>query len=105
MGARAGRGRRPGGWILNSGRARAILLATLLLAFPMATIALAAEPVKKTPTAVPPQVDEELDLLEFLGSIDAENDDKDWLDFLRSTDIRKVAKAKPSSSRAESKGT
>lgn len=78
------------------------LLVMLLLTVPMATSAMAAEPVKKAPATA--QADEELDLLEFLGTIDAENDDKDWLDFLRSTDIGKVAKPKPAASRAASKG-
>ncbi len=34
------------------------------------------------------------DLLEFLGTIDAEDDDEDWIDYLTQTDIEKVAARK-----------
>ncbi len=76
----------------------------------MTVDATAAEPATDKSTALKPAtqstqtVDDELDLLEFLGTIDAENDDTDWLEFLRSTDIGKVAKAKPTTSRPENKG-
>ena len=47
----------------------------------------AAKPTPATPTA-----DDEF--LEFLGSLDDEGADEDWLDYLSRTDIEKVAKAK-----------
>ena len=62
-----------------------------------------ANPVGKAPQAVPP-ADDDLDLLEFLGSIDAANEDKDWLEFLKNTDIGKVAKAKTPAKTPEGKG-
>jgi hypothetical protein len=37
-----------------------------------------------------PEVDDEL--LEFLGSVDADAGDQDWIDYLSQTDIAKVAK-------------
>jgi hypothetical protein len=45
------------------------------------------------------QVDEEL--LEFLGSIDT--DDEDWIDFLSQTDVKQVAKTEKPSSESEAK--
>jgi hypothetical protein len=45
------------------------------------------------------QVDEEL--LEFLGSIDT--DDEDWIEFLSQTDVKQVAKAEKPSSESEAK--
>lgn len=56
----------------------------------------------KSSVATPPS-DEELEWLEFLGSIDAASDDADWLDFLRTTDIGKVVKNKPAANRPEGK--
>jgi hypothetical protein len=44
------------------------------------------------PAAPAPEVDDEL--LEFLGSVDADSEDEDWLDYLSQTDIAKVAKDK-----------
>lgn len=38
--------------------------------------------------------DVDQDLLEFLGSVDTQTDDSSWFDFLRSTDIGKLAKEK-----------
>jgi hypothetical protein len=48
-----------------------------------------------TPAAKPaatPEADEEL--LEFLGSVDADAGDQDWIDYLSQTDIAKVAKGR-----------
>jgi len=45
------------------------------------------------PKAQPADADDEL--LEFLGTVGAEDDNEDWLDYLSSTDIAKVAKAQP----------
>ena len=55
----------------------------------------AASAVKKpaaTPPAKPatPEADDEL--LEFLGSVDSETGDQDWLDYLSRTDVGKAAK-------------
>ena len=47
------------------------------------------------PNTVPAAEDVDQDLLEFLGSEDPQTDDSSWFDFLRSTDIGKLAKAKP----------
>lgn len=38
--------------------------------------------------------DVDQDLLEFLGSVDTQTDDSSWFDFLRATDIGKLAKEK-----------
>jgi len=48
-------------------------------------------PAKKPAATTPPAADDEF--LEFLGSVDAEGADEDWLDYLSRTDIEKVAKA------------
>jgi hypothetical protein len=58
----------------------------------LAPLALAddAKPVAKT--AAVPEVDD--DLLEFLGSVDSDSEDQDWIDYLSQTDIAKVAKEK-----------
>lgn len=47
-----------------------------------------------TKAATPAAEDE---FLEFLGSIDADWGDEDWIDYLSRTDIEKVAKAKRAS--------
>ena len=66
-----------------------------------------ANPAGKAPPrslqAAPP-ADDDLDLLEFLGSIDAANQDKDWLEFLKSTDIGKVARVTTPAKTPEGKG-
>jgi hypothetical protein len=51
-----------------------------------------AEDAKSSPPA--PNADEEF--LEFLGSIDTDEGDEEWMDYLARTDIAKVAKAKKS---------
>jgi hypothetical protein len=51
-----------------------------------------AKPAAKTEPA-PSDVDDEF--LEFLGSVDSEEADRDWLEYLVRTDLSKVAKAKP----------
>ena len=48
-------------------------------------------PAKKPAATTPPAADDEF--LEFLGSVDAEGADEDWLDYLTRTDIERVAKA------------
>jgi hypothetical protein len=52
----------------------------------------AANKPAATPPAKPaaPEADDEL--LEFLGSVDSETGDEDWLDYLSRTDIAKAAK-------------
>ncbi len=40
----------------------------------------------------PPAADD--DLLEFLGTVDSDTGDQDWIDYLSQTDIAKVAKGK-----------
>jgi hypothetical protein len=54
----------------------------------------AAEPAKSPPPAKTAPEDTSLDedLLEFLGTIDSE--DEDWIDYLTQTDIEKVAARK-----------
>lgn len=55
-----------------------------------ATAKPAATTTAKPPAA--PAADE--DLLEFLGSVDADTGDQDWIDYLSQTDIAKVAKGR-----------
>ena len=71
------------------------LRSRLLIASVLAPLAALANPPDKTPPAAS---DVDAELLEFLGSIDSESAadaDKDWLDFLRATDLTKVAKLTP----------
>jgi hypothetical protein len=68
-----------------------------------------AEDAKTTPSkpaaakpAPAPSADDEF--LEFLGSIDTDEADEEWMDYLARTDIAKVAKAKkraPAATEAE----
>lgn len=51
-------------------------------------------PSAKTPAATPPPAADD-ELLEFLGSVDAEGADEDWLEFLSRTDIEKVGAKAP----------
>jgi hypothetical protein len=53
--------------------------------------------------AVPATAVDDDEFLEFLGSVDAEGADDDWLDYLSRTDIEKVAKAKKTSPDTEAK--
>jgi hypothetical protein len=49
----------------------------------------------KTPEKKPaPDAEADDELLEFLGSVDSETGDQDWLDYLSRTDVAKVAKGK-----------
>jgi hypothetical protein len=57
---------------------------------PAATKPVAPATSKPAPATTP--ADDEF--LEFLGSLDDDNADADWLDYLSHTDIEKVAKAK-----------
>ena len=52
--------------------------------------AVAAKPV----TAPAPATGADDEFLEFLGSVDTDSGDKDWMDYLAQTDVSKVAKAK-----------
>ena len=67
-------------------------------------LALPGFAAEKPPVIAAEQVDQ--DLLEFLGSVDTQVDENDWFEFLRSTDIGKLAKAKskPTPPPQESKG-
>ena len=57
--------------------------------------ALITLPVLAADKPAPAGADEvDQDLLEFLGSVDTQTDDGSWFDFLRSTDIGKLAKEK-----------
>jgi hypothetical protein len=56
---------------------------------PAAPAKSAAEPAKPAAEEV---IDE--DLLEFLGTIDSEDEAEDWIDYLSQTDIEKVAARK-----------
>jgi hypothetical protein len=47
-----------------------------------------AKPAAKAATV--PEADDEL--LEFLGSVDSDTGEQDWIDYLAQTDIAKVAK-------------
>jgi hypothetical protein len=87
--------------------AMSLLLGSALYCAAPAQQLLAAEPAGKMPqrpVQAPPPADDDLDLLEFLGSIDAANEDKDWLEFLKNTDIGKVARAKTPANPPEGKG-
>lgn len=58
-----------------------------------------AKPAPKAQVAADTAPDEEL--LEFLGSLDAE--DEEWSEYLAETDIAQVAKAKPAAQKSEVK--
>jgi hypothetical protein len=55
--------------------------------------AAATKPADAAKTA-PPVTEADEELLEFLGSVDADSEDEEWLDYLAQTDIAKVAKDK-----------
>lgn len=82
-------------------RARALWVIAALGLLPLAARG-AEAPAKPAAAAKPatapakPAADEALDedLLEFLGTIDAEGEDEDWIDYLTQTDIEKVAARK-----------
>ena len=88
-----------------SARRAALVGAALGLAAAVAAPAGAAPPLPASPApgvtapkpvaGKAPEVEEQVDdeLLEFLGSVGEDTDDGgDWLDFLASTDVDKVAK-------------
>jgi hypothetical protein len=54
--------------------------------------AAAAKTSAAKPAAAAPEADDEL--LEFLGSVDSDTEDEDWLDYLSQTDLVKAAKAR-----------
>ncbi len=92
--------------------AMSLLLGSALYCAAPAQQLRAAEPAGAKPVGTAPQrpaqavppADDDLDLLEFLGSIDAANEDKDWLEFLKNTDIGKVARAKTPANPPEGRG-
>ncbi len=95
------------GWKL----AMSLLLGSALYCSAPAQSLRAAEPAgakpagtEPQPTKATPPADDDLDLLEFLGSIDAANEDQDWLEFLKHTDVGKVARAKTPVTPPEGKG-
>ncbi len=52
-------------------------------------------PIAVADNAAPAAKDDvDQDLLEFLGSVDAQDDDSSWFDFLRSADFEKMSKRK-----------
>jgi hypothetical protein len=53
-----------------------------------------AAATKSAPAAKPAAPAADDDLLEFLGSVDSDSGDQDWIDYLSQTDIAKVAKGK-----------
>jgi hypothetical protein len=53
----------------------------------------AEAPAAKATTAAPAAVPDD-ELLEFLGGVDSEGGDEDWLEYLSHADIVKVAKAR-----------
>jgi hypothetical protein len=92
--------------------AMSLLLGSALYCAAPAQQLRAAEPAGAKPAGTAPQrpaqaappADDDLDLLEFLGSIDAANEDQDWLEFLKNTDIGKVARAKTPVTLPEGRG-
>ena len=69
---------------------RVALLWLLAGALPVAQ----ADEAKQAPGNATTTAEADDEFLEFLGSVDAESADEDWLDYLAQTDIVKVAKAK-----------
>ena len=67
------------------------LLAGLL---PVAHAEDAKPAAAKPASAATTPLDADDEFLEFLGSIDTDEADEDWMDYLAQTDIAKVAKAK-----------
>ena len=51
-------------------------------------------PAKAAAATAAPAPSAEDEFLEFLGSVDTDDADEDWMDYLAQTDIVKVAKAK-----------
>lgn len=104
MGVGAGRVGR--GFVTTAAMMRALgnltplmLLGVALTCLQAAAAAQATEPAAKPVQRTPPlrataPADDDLELLEFLGSVDAGNEDQDWLEYLKITDIGKVAKVK-----------
>jgi len=56
--------------------------------------AAAGKPASKPMTAPTPATGADDEFLEFLGSVDTDGGDEDWMDYLAQTDVAKVAKAK-----------
>ena len=51
-------------------------------------------PAAKAANAPGPATGADDELLEFLGSVDTDTGDQDWIDYLAQTDVSKVAQAK-----------
>ena len=56
--------------------------------------AAADKPASKPMAAPAPATSVDDEFLEFLGSVDTDGGDEDWMDYLSQTDVSKVAKAK-----------
>jgi hypothetical protein len=75
---------------------RAWLICLLAGLIPAAAQADDVKTPAKAPAAAKPAAapDADGDLLEFLGSVDSDTGDEDWLDYLSQADLVKVAKAR-----------
>lgn len=98
MGGGADRCARGGGRHLSQISRRPALLRLRTLALAAAALGTAVQPQplrasEHAPAAAPAE-DVDQDLLEFLGSVDSQTDDSSWFEFLRTTDIGKLAKEK-----------
>jgi hypothetical protein len=81
---------------LSRGQRRSLLL--LLAGLATSLSAQEAKPPPQKPAAskpapAPSTVDDD-EFLEFLGSVDSDDADSDWMEYLAQTDIGKVARAK-----------
>jgi len=76
---------------------RATCIAWVLAALPFMSAAASADDANTTERA--PEAPADAELLEYLGSMDAEG--QEWMDYLARTDITQVAKAKKSSDTTE----
>lgn len=91
------RRKRHAGWFGTTGVAIALVAAAgPLQAADTPAPAKVSQPKPTAPKAAPPVTAEDEELLEFLGGADGEldEDEEGWLDFLSSTDIRRIAGAK-----------
>lgn len=92
------RRRHHAGWFGTTGVAIALAAAAgPLPAADTSTPAKVSQPKAASPKPAAPVAAADEELLEFLGGADGELDDDDgddWLDFLSSTDIRRIAGAK-----------
>ncbi len=63
-------------------------------ATPISKPPVSVEPAAKTANAPSPATGADEEFLEFLGSVDTDTGDQDWIDYLAQTDVSKVAQAK-----------